>query len=316
MPNSVHDDCTFYFAPRTSVHIIRLRCFGPRFCFIRARPCLHGALRLASLLARADWTYGPMDAASLWSLRAGASMRNGICGNQRAIIVSDNGKKYESYPTLAHEIAHTMGVPHDGEDSSKSCPASQLFLMSPKASPKRKLTFSPCSKDAINKFLKTLQVILENCAEERCHDTGPDNPSDKLGANHDGTGYSKACPPVKGYLMYPDAGGVGPMYSECSRVSINVFLNGPTAKCLFREGYTNPPQTMPNPDEYPPLEDQRRVQCLQKRSAIQDIQKIETIGTCYFSCKASFESTTDMGSVFYMHDLDGTPCNKYNPRED
>ncbi|XP_075727954.1 uncharacterized protein LOC119187166 isoform X5 [Rhipicephalus microplus] len=269
MPNSVHDDCTFYFAPRTSVHIIRLRCFGPRFCFIRARPCLHGALRLASLLARADWTYGPMDAASLWSLRAGASMRNGICGNQRAIIVSDNGKKYESYPTLAHEIAHTMGVPHDGEDSSKSCPASQLFLMSPKASPKRKLTFSPCSKDAINKFLKTLQVILENCAEERCHDTGPDNPSD----------------------------------------------NGPTAKCLFREGYTNPPQTMPNPDEYPPLEDQRRVQCLQKRSAIQDIQKIETIGTCYFSCKASFESTTDMGSVFYMHDLDGTPCNKYNPRE-
>nr|XP_037291291.1 venom metalloproteinase antarease-like TpachMP_B [Rhipicephalus microplus] len=85
----------------------------------------------------------------------GASMRNGICSNQRAIIVSDNGKKYESYPTLAHEIAHTMGVPHDGEGSSQGCPASQLFLMSPKASRNRKLTFSSCSKEAINKFLKT-----------------------------------------------------------------------------------------------------------------------------------------------------------------
>nr|XP_037273503.1 uncharacterized protein LOC119165426 [Rhipicephalus microplus] len=55
----------------------------------------------------------------------GASMRNGICGNQRGIIVSDNGKPYESYPTLAHEIAHTMGVPHDGEGSSQGCPAIQ-----------------------------------------------------------------------------------------------------------------------------------------------------------------------------------------------
>ncbi|KAL3227315.1 hypothetical protein MRX96_024273 [Rhipicephalus microplus] len=48
-----------------------------------------------------------------------------------------------------------MGVPHDGEDSSQGCPASQLFLMSPKASPNRKVIFSSCSKDAINKFLKT-----------------------------------------------------------------------------------------------------------------------------------------------------------------
>ncbi|KAL1471959.1 hypothetical protein MTO96_039636 [Rhipicephalus appendiculatus] len=55
----------------------------------------------------------------------------------------------------------------------------------------------------------------------------------------------------------------------------NQFVTGPNAKCLFREGYTNPPQTMPSPEQYPPLEDGRRQQCEKSLGPLQDIEKIE-----------------------------------------
>ncbi|KAL1485065.1 hypothetical protein MTO96_032193 [Rhipicephalus appendiculatus] len=62
----------------------------------------------------------------------GASLINGICTNQKAIIVSDDGGLYESYLTFVHELAHTMGVPHDGEKTSQKCPSNALHIMTPR----------------------------------------------------------------------------------------------------------------------------------------------------------------------------------------
>nr|XP_054917060.1 venom metalloproteinase antarease-like TpachMP_B [Dermacentor andersoni] len=73
-------------------------------------------------------------------------------------MVSDSGDSYRAALTAAHEIAHALGSPHDGAETSKGCPESGRHLMNPYHLEKTE-TYSPCSLIAMNKFLNMPQAI-------------------------------------------------------------------------------------------------------------------------------------------------------------
>ncbi|ODN05176.1 A disintegrin and metalloproteinase with thrombospondin motifs 7 [Orchesella cincta] len=68
-----------------------------------------------------------------------------------SLIEYRNG--FESTFTAAHEIGHSLGMEHDGDDLNKNCHSSK-FLMAPAAEPGQR-NWSPCSNQNLANFLKS-----------------------------------------------------------------------------------------------------------------------------------------------------------------
>ncbi|XP_067141523.1 venom metalloproteinase antarease-like TpachMP_A [Centruroides vittatus] len=94
----------------------------------------------------------------------------GKCG----VIADDVDKMYRD-ETIAHESAHLIGSPHDGEGperalpgspGAKACPGSDGFIMGDE-SEVNKRKFSNCSRENIKYFLSlpNSQCIIQNCEE-------------------------------------------------------------------------------------------------------------------------------------------------------
>jgi hypothetical protein len=102
---------------------------------------------------------------------AGLAYLKGACwingaADMGTSVNADAGGAYAGVNTLAHELAHNLGSPHDGEGDSAACPWSAGNIMSYEGYGKlSKFYFSSCSISTMNAFitstggtcLKTLQ---------------------------------------------------------------------------------------------------------------------------------------------------------------
>lgn len=76
----------------------------------------------------------------------GLTYVSGLC-HPRAACSLVEGKSFSAIYTAAHELAHSLGVPHDGSDSAIDCP-SEGHLMGLTLA-KDSYTWSSCSRKAL-----------------------------------------------------------------------------------------------------------------------------------------------------------------------
>ncbi|XP_069942460.1 A disintegrin and metalloproteinase with thrombospondin motifs 14-like isoform X4 [Cherax quadricarinatus] len=81
----------------------------------------------------------------------GVTYKSGLCHPQRACSVVE-ARSFKVVHVAAHEVAHSMGVPHDGQDQALHCPA-QGFLMGHTLS-EESFRWSNCSKEAFAALLR------------------------------------------------------------------------------------------------------------------------------------------------------------------
>ncbi|XP_075531722.1 venom metalloproteinase antarease-like TtrivMP_A [Dermacentor variabilis] len=70
----------------------------------------------------------------------------------------DTAKIYTGTRTMAHELAHILGSPHDGSSKDPECSWSQGYLMSYVDGGLKKYQLSPCSQDKIRTTFKKLKL--------------------------------------------------------------------------------------------------------------------------------------------------------------
>ncbi|XP_076056829.1 A disintegrin and metalloproteinase with thrombospondin motifs like [Oratosquilla oratoria] len=64
----------------------------------------------------------------------------------------DIGAYYGGVLTATHEVAHSLGSPHDGQSEASGCPWTDGYIMSYVTGSRNKLHFSPCSAAAMKAF--------------------------------------------------------------------------------------------------------------------------------------------------------------------
>ncbi|KAL3209000.1 hypothetical protein MRX96_052418 [Rhipicephalus microplus] len=85
----------------------------------------------------------------------GITIGGSACTKWNVVVVTADKPYHSLVVTVAHELAHALGAPHDGNGKAKKCPASERHIMAPSLGAETKATYSKCTKSAINKFLKT-----------------------------------------------------------------------------------------------------------------------------------------------------------------
>ncbi|XP_075981210.1 snake venom metalloproteinase fibrolase-like [Anticarsia gemmatalis] len=84
----------------------------------------------------------------------GRGYMKGICSNKNSCTLLEWHPEFIAY-ILAHEIAHSLGVHHDGPE----CRDQQRYIMDAKYNPRNPAkTWSPCNKKALTQFLRTKQA--------------------------------------------------------------------------------------------------------------------------------------------------------------
>ncbi|EEC19198.1 salivary metalloprotease, putative [Ixodes scapularis] len=95
----------------------------------------------------------------------GYAFVGGSCSNKKVAVIEHAGLGLVGASTFAHETAHLLGCPHDGEGpppniegapGAMTCPKSQGYLMGDlyeHKEDKRKYGLSPCSVKSIEHFL-------------------------------------------------------------------------------------------------------------------------------------------------------------------
>nr|XP_027229381.1 flocculation protein FLO11-like [Penaeus vannamei] len=81
----------------------------------------------------------------------GVTFVGGLCHPRTSCSVVE-ANSFKAVQVAAHELAHSMGVPHDGEGAAARCP-SEGFIMGQSLS-EETFDWSNCSRDAISAFLK------------------------------------------------------------------------------------------------------------------------------------------------------------------
>ena len=101
------------------------------------------------------------------SLVDGLGYEGGLCGQYHVSLIHDDDSA-NTPNTVAHEIAHNIGAPHDGEGNS--CSSSDGYIMATQpllhvnnAVNLRYWIFSSCSLDYFDVFIRNLTAQHNNC---------------------------------------------------------------------------------------------------------------------------------------------------------
>uniref|UniRef100_G3ML76 Peptidase M12B domain-containing protein n=1 Tax=Amblyomma maculatum TaxID=34609 RepID=G3ML76_AMBMU len=138
-----------------------------------------------------------------------------------------------------------------------------------------------------------------------------------LGSDHDGYGTSSSCSAQYGYLMNPRAGGIRSFFfSNCSKKAISSFLNTFDAFCLeynwskhialFPNATAKLPGALINGTQYCEAH-------FKGKTNVTYIKWDSDLAKCKYRCRLGFK---DNGVPDYAirFALDGTPCNRSNPK--
>ncbi|XP_075530686.1 venom metalloproteinase BumaMPs1-like [Dermacentor variabilis] len=90
----------------------------------------------------------------------GLAYTRGACNGHGAIVAADLGTKYAGALSVAHEVGHFLGSPHDGAETAKDCPADGGTIMSKQAAGVIRPRYSECSKQAIKAYVTTRAKCL------------------------------------------------------------------------------------------------------------------------------------------------------------
>lgn len=82
----------------------------------------------------------------------GLAWVNGMCKPSYSCTLNE-GKSFEAAFVIAHEMAHSLGILHDGKGNN--CDP-EKFLMSEKTGP-GKVNWSPCSNKYLENFLRSVR---------------------------------------------------------------------------------------------------------------------------------------------------------------
>ncbi|BES91313.1 Reprolysin (M12B) family zinc metalloprotease [Nesidiocoris tenuis] len=97
----------------------------------------------------------------------------GMCSAASSCTVNE-GRHFESVYVVAHEIGHNLGMRHDGPVADNLCDPGS-YLMSPTLG-SGKITWSPCSKQYLNQFLRSPQshCLMDHSSSSTQLDHGGD----------------------------------------------------------------------------------------------------------------------------------------------
>ncbi|XP_070382577.1 venom metalloproteinase antarease TserMP_A-like isoform X2 [Dermacentor albipictus] len=103
----------------------------------------------------------------------GLAALGAVCSQFAAGEGEDTARTYSGTHTMAHELAHVIGAPHDGDWSNDpECSWSQGYLMSYVDGGVKKYRLSRCSEDKIRAHVKNLRP---ECIEVKAHQNYQEN---------------------------------------------------------------------------------------------------------------------------------------------
>ncbi|KAL3213824.1 hypothetical protein MRX96_035069 [Rhipicephalus microplus] len=89
----------------------------------------------------------------------GRAYMSTVCSHMAMGEGEDTALSYNGVDTLAHELAHTLGSPHD---ETPECPWADGYLMSYVDGGLRKFRLSPCSQKSIRQYVSTLSPFQQS----------------------------------------------------------------------------------------------------------------------------------------------------------
>ncbi|XP_064458350.1 venom metalloproteinase antarease TserMP_A-like isoform X1 [Ornithodoros turicata] len=110
---------------------------------------------IAVLMTGLDMASFPMNGE--WTANvAGLGYLGGLCrAGYSFALAEDTALSYIGIHTVAHELGHLLGAPHDGENNARSCKFSDGYIMGYNNKSVNHYTFSVCSQDTIRAHLKS-----------------------------------------------------------------------------------------------------------------------------------------------------------------
>ncbi|XP_077530939.1 venom metalloproteinase antarease TserMP_A-like [Haemaphysalis longicornis] len=105
------------------------------------------------------------DGPNLFTVVSGLAYVGSICGDGKVGVGEDEPHSYDGVYTMAHEMCHSLGATHDGNEpipyipghpGAKMCPWKEGYLMSYEDGGVKKYTLSQCSISQLRVFIKTL----------------------------------------------------------------------------------------------------------------------------------------------------------------
>ncbi|XP_037786263.1 uncharacterized protein LOC119582089 [Penaeus monodon] len=187
----------------------------------------------------------------------GVTFVGGMCHPQTSCSMVE-ANSFKAVQVAAHELAHSMGVPHDGEGAAARCPG-EGFIMGQSLS-EETFAWSNCSRDAISAFLRN-DTCLEREEDSKGYRgldhtqgglpgqryTADEQCALALGASYRATPSKRS---ICEYLMCTNGvttRGVHPALPGTSCGNNRVCIAG---KCGAGGGGTRPP-SQPNPPSNP-----------------------------------------------------------------
>ncbi|RWS31857.1 hypothetical protein B4U80_09883, partial [Leptotrombidium deliense] len=238
-----------------------------------------------------------------------------------------------SHVTLAHEIGHNFGSPHDPEDDKSCTPGGESgnYIMFARATSGDKLNnnkFSPCSLKSINAVLNTKARSLKGCFQEP-QDSICGNEVVEAGEECD-CGWEEDCTEPCCFPMRSNP----PLDEIPCRLRPNVVCSPSQGPCCTQDCRLKGPQCPPSTnkpnkticnDEFVCYMGEctgsiciayglESCQC-QRRPNDPDTKSCELccrLPSDDSSCKSSFEWNTPPYDVPDLYAKPGTPCDNYN----
>jgi len=112
---------------------------------------------------------------------SGMAYLSGMCSTQASCTISEARSLGSGALIMAHELAHNMGVDHDGEGVNEDCDG-DAFIMGPRLSPGA-TKWSSCSKRSIARFLDLYGGCLRESPHQQSRATRKPLPGHRFSGN-------------------------------------------------------------------------------------------------------------------------------------